>query len=92
MHPERIEEHLAGLQGMESSAVVPVEDSMRGTSLVAFVKMQSGTVFDAAAILRACRSEFGPGISPREIIAMDEWPRLHSGKTDYSVLRASAGR
>ena len=92
VHPERMEEYLAGLQGIESSAVVPVEDSLRGASLVAYVKMQSGTVFDAAAILRACRSEFGPGVSPRKIIAMDEWPRLHSGKTDYSVLQASAGR
>ena len=92
VHPERIEEYLAGLRGIESSAVVPVEDHMRGVSLVAYVKMRSGTTLDAAATLRECRNEFGRGISPRKIVVLDEWPRLHSGKTDYSVLRASAER
>ena len=90
VHPERIEEHLAGLQGVENSAIVPVEDRMRGNSLVAFVKMRSGSTFDSAAILRACRSEFGNGISPRRIVAVDEWPLLHSGKTDYSAFRAKS--
>ena len=90
VHPERIEEYLAGLQGVENSAIVPIKDRMRGISLVAFVKMHSKDAFDATAILRACRSEFGSGISPRKIVAVDEWPLLHSGKTDYSTLRAKS--
>ena len=88
VHPERIEEYLAGLQGIENSAIVPIKDRMRGTSLVAFVKMRSNSTFDATGILRACRNEFGSGLAPRKIVAVDEWPLLHSGKTDYSVLRA----
>ena len=88
VHPERIEEYLAGLQGVENSAIVPIKDRMRGTSLVAFVKMRSNSTFDATGIFRACRTEFGSGISPRKIVAVDEWPLLHSGKTDYSVLRS----
>ena len=90
VHPERIEEYLACLQGIENSAIVPIKDRMRGISLIAFVKMRSGSTFDSKAILRACRSEFGSGISPRKIVAMNEWPLLHSGKTDYSVLQAKA--
>ena len=88
VHPERIEEYLAGLQGVENSAIVPIKDRVRGTSLVAFVKMRSNSTFDATGIFRACRTEFGSGISPRKIVAVDEWPLLHSGKTDYSVLRS----
>ena len=88
VHPERIEEYLAGLQGIENSAIVPIKDRMRGTSLIAFVKMRPNSTFDATGILRICRNEFGSGISPRKIVAVDEWPLLHSGKTDYSVLRA----
>ena len=90
VHPERIEGYLAGLKGVENSAIVPIKDRMRGISLVAFVKMHSKDAFDATAILRACRSEFGSGISPRKIVAVDEWPLLHSGKTDYSALRAKS--
>ena len=90
VHPERIEEYLAGLQGVENSAIVPIKDRMRGTSLVAFVKMRSNSTFDATGIFRACRTEFGSGISPRKIVAVDEWPLLHSGKTDYSAFRAKS--
>jgi long-chain acyl-CoA synthetase len=81
--PEEIEAFIAGLPGVDRVAVLPRADALRGVVLVAVMR---GDVGQEAAVLAACRVQFGALKAPRAAIWRGDWPVLASGKTDLAVL------
>jgi long-chain acyl-CoA synthetase len=67
------------------SAILPIEDPLRGRRLVAVTQFEMPRG-QAGAILRSLRDEFGPLKSPKSLIHMKDWPFLPSGKTDRQTL------
>lgn len=88
--PEEIEGFLLALPGVRRAAVLPRPDPLRGVHLVAVLQ---GDRAEEAAILRACRGQFGALKAPKAAFWLGEWPALPSGKTDLVALeRALAWR
>lgn len=85
--PEEIEAFLATLPGLRRVAVLPRQDALRGTVLVAVAQGDA----DADAVLRAARARLGPLKAPRAVIWRADWPELASGKTDLARLLREMG-
>ncbi len=89
---DHVEQRLQARVGAGESAILPIEDPLRGRRLVAVTQfeMPGG---EAGAILRSLREEFGPLKSPKSLIHMKDWPFLPSGKTDrQTLLKRVAGK
>lgn len=87
--PEQIETILLGLPNIAQAAAIPIPDKKRGHILVAFLQGDSEAA-PADEILVLCRSKMGPLKSPKEVVFLDEWPVLNSGKSDIAALNALA--
>ena len=83
--PEEIEALIEAMPGIRRAAVLPVADARRGHVLVA---MAQGDPIGAAAIMARLRQALGPTRAPKELIWIEDWPILPSGKTDLRALEA----
>ena len=83
--PEEIEAFMTGLAGVVRVAVLPRKDVLRGAVMVAVLQ---GDASAEAAILAACRFQYGTLKAPRAVVWLDDWPVLASGKTDLRRLES----
>lgn len=83
--PEEIEALMASFPGVARVAVLPVADARRGHVLIACVQGDPGM---EPTILALLRRGLGPLKSPKALIWLEDWPTLHSGKTDLGALAA----
>ncbi len=83
--PEAIEATIAAQPGIDTCAVLPVPDSLRGNRLIAVV---GGTPDPdlSAAIIAACRAVHGPLAAPQKVLWHPDFPLLPSGKPDLPAL------
>lgn len=82
---DHVERRLHARVQAGESAILPIEDPLRGRRLVAVTQFEMPRG-QAGAILRSLRDEFGPLKSPKSLIHMKDWPFLPSGKTDRQTL------
>jgi long-chain acyl-CoA synthetase len=79
-----VEAMLLEIEGVAQAAVIALPEPRRGHVLFAFATLAGDRAPDT--VLATCRERLGPGIAPRRLIALDAWPELPSGKTDYPAL------
>jgi len=89
--PREIEEVLDRHPSVAASAVVGVQDPIRGEVPAAFVELREGQPFDADALVRWCREHLAGYKVPREIHHVDALPRSPTGKILRRQLKARAG-
>ena len=101
LYPEEVEQLLLGHPHIEEAAVLGVPDDLRGERLVAAVKFSrneaGGQQDDLAlntppprpaeliAFLKPLVEDFK---LPRHYVAIQDWPRTATGKTDFSALQS----
>ena len=85
--PERGEAALIEHPKIRHAAVIGVEDALRGARLVALLAPGQETP-SRAELLIHCRARLGDAETPSRFYLASAWPRLASGKTDLTTLRA----
>lgn len=91
--PDRVEEVLMAIPGVEACCVVGVPIERRITVAMAFVQPDEKTGKDGRLkdrILEACRTQLPPYMMPEEVAFIEEMPRTERGKTDYRTLERKA--
>jgi acyl-CoA synthetase (AMP-forming)/AMP-acid ligase II len=72
-----------GLPGVGEAAAVPVDDSARGSRVVAYVETTTQT---KEALLELCRARLTASEIPSEIRTLERLPRNARGKVDRAAL------
>lgn len=90
LFPEEVEAVLASFPHIEAAFVQGVPDAVRGTCVVALLKIDAGhsAAPAAADIAEWCRGRLDSYKVPRRFLACDDWPLTQSGKTDHFLLGA----
>ncbi len=78
--PREIEEVLNRHESVKDSAVIGMQDGMRGEVALAFVELKEGASFDEAALKSFCREHIAGFKVPRDIRCLRELPRNPTGK------------
>ena len=78
--PREIEEVLNRHESVKDSAVIGMQDGMRGEVALAFVELKDGARFDESALKSFCRDAIAGFKVPREIRVVKELPRNPTGK------------
>jgi non-ribosomal peptide synthetase component F len=87
LHPERVNTVLAGLTGVEASAVVPIDSIDKALGLAAFVVLDRVDAAGMWGIRSALRRHLSPAEVPSHVIPMTELPVTAVGKLDRRALR-----
>ena len=82
---DHIEQQLRSHVTLGEAVIVPVEDQLRGTKLVAATQIAMPSDQVAKALV-SLRRQFGSLKSPKTILHIANWPFLPSGKTDRKKL------
>ena len=87
--PDRVEEVLMTVPGVEACCVVGVPHERRITITKAFVQptkeLEKCTQLKES-ILKACRQQLSPYMMPEEVVFITEMPRTERGKIDFRTL------
>jgi long-chain acyl-CoA synthetase len=86
--PREIEEVLNLHESVKDSAVIGMQDGMRGEVALAFVELKEGASFDEQALKSFCRERIAGFKVPREIRVLREMPRNPTGKIMRRKLSA----
>jgi fatty-acyl-CoA synthase len=86
VYPAEVEAVLSSHPGVAEAAVVGSPDARWGESGVAFVQPRAGSGPDPEELLAHCRGHLAPYKVPREVVFIEELPRLGSGKVDKRRL------
>jgi len=86
--PREIEEILNRHPSVKDSAVIGLDDEIRGEVPLAFVELNEGAEFDATAIKNFCRKHLAGYKTPREVRCVDALPRNATGKVMRRQLKA----
>ncbi len=78
--PREMEEVLNRHPSVKDSAVIGMQDAMRGEVPLAFVELHEGAHFDASALQHHCREVLPAYKVPREIRHLEALPRNATGK------------
>jgi len=78
--PREIEEVLNRHESVKDSAVIGMQDGMRGEVALAFVELKEGASFDESALKAFCREHIAGFKVPRDIRVVKELPRNPTGK------------
>ena len=78
--PREIEEVLNRHESVKESAVIGMQDGMRGEVALAFVELKEGATFDESALKSFCRESIAGFKVPRDIRVLKELPRNPTGK------------
>lgn len=87
-HPREIEDVIAGDPGVEMCVVVGIDDELRGTVPVAFAQMSERPVPEDAEerLLARARARLPTHMQPKRVHAVENLPRMSSGKPDRKAL------
>lgn len=86
--PREIEEVLNRHESVKDSAVIGMQDGMRGEVALAFVELKEGASFNEAALKSFCREHIAGFKVPRDIRMVKELPRNPTGKIMRRKLTA----
>jgi long-chain acyl-CoA synthetase len=86
--PREIEEVLNRHDSVKDSAVIGMQDGMRGEVALAFVELKEGASFNEAALKSFCREHIAGFKVPRDIRMVKELPRNPTGKIMRRKLTA----
>ena len=87
--PREIEEVLNRHDSVKDSAVIGMQDGMRGEVALAFVELKEGARFDEGALKSFCREHIAGFKVPRDIRVVKELPRNPTGKIMRRKLSAA---
>jgi long-chain acyl-CoA synthetase len=87
--PREIEEVLNRHETVKDSAVIGMQDGMRGEVALAFVELKEGASFDESALKAFCREHIAGFKVPRDIRVVRELPRNPTGKIMRRKLTAA---
>ena len=87
--PREIEEVLNRHESVKDSAVIGMQDGMRGEVALAFVELKEGASFDESALKAFCREHIAGFKVPRDIRVVRELPRNPTGKIMRRKLTAA---
>jgi fatty-acyl-CoA synthase len=88
VYPREIEDVIATVPGVSSSAVIGLPDDKWGEAVTAFVVPRRGQPVDPAKLLATVRERKGPHQVPKAVHVVDELPLTAAGKIDKKVLQA----
>ena len=89
LFPEEIETVLEAHEAVEAAAVVAMNDERRGARPVALVRLVAGATVCRADLIAYARAALPLYKVPRRYLAVDDWPRTRSGKSDFAMLEAN---
>ncbi len=85
--PSEVEKVLETHPGVEQSAVVPVDDAIKGQKPVAFVVRRPGTAADEAALKAHALAHAPAYMHPRRVWFVDALPLAGTNKLDRALLK-----
>jgi amino acid adenylation domain-containing protein len=85
--PNELENFLYGISGVESAAVIGLEDEAAGGVLWAFLKCADDAKLGEQEVLERCLRGLEPHQVPHTIRIIDSFPRTPNGKFDMIQLR-----
>ncbi len=88
--PSEVEKVLETHDAVEQSAVIPVEDDIKGTKPVAFVVLRQGVAADEAALKAHALARAPAYMHPRRVWFLDALPLAGTNKVDKARLAAMA--
>ncbi|WP_312868453.1 AMP-binding protein [Amycolatopsis pithecellobii] len=88
VYPREVEDAIATVPGVSSTAVIGLPDDRWGEAVTAFVVPRHGRPVDVEALLATVREKKGPHQVPKAVHVVDELPLTAAGKIDKKVLRA----
>jgi fatty-acyl-CoA synthase len=87
VYPVEIEQHLSRHPAVRIAAVIGVPDERLGEVGVAFVEVNEGCAFDAAAMREHCKGVLADYKIPRHLQIVEALPRTTTGKIQKSALK-----
>lgn len=78
----RVESHLLAVEGVQQAAAAAVSNETWGRVLVAAVVLAPGSSQQPESVRDAVRAHAEPAEVPRAVVAVEDIPRLSSGKVD----------
>lgn len=87
VYPSDIETALIKHAGVKDAGVIGAPDPIRGESIVAFVVMEEGALFDLGNLFKHCRKHLPEFKVPRRISQRDDIPYNRVGKPLRKKLR-----
>ena len=91
VYPKEVENVIAEISGVQSVAVVGVNDEIAGEQICAFVIVKSGENLSEDTVLRYCAENLSHYKRPKEIRFLAELPLTGSGKIRRVQLREMLG-
>lgn len=88
IYPLEIENVLVAHPKIQEAAVVGVDATVGGESVVAFVIAQPGTTLTVQEVMDYCRSALEPYQVPGQVRLVSDFPRTGDGKPQKHLLRA----
>ena len=87
--PDRVENVIAGCEGVKENCVVEKADDERVNVLVAYVCLNDGCSFDEIkkSIMQRCKKDLPEYMVPVDIVEIDDMPRTSRGKINYRKLQ-----
>ena len=73
------------------AAVIGMPDETWGEAVCAVVQLQPGAVVSAVELIDFCRTQIASYKKPRQVIFVDELPKLPSGKINKLEIRRRIG-
>jgi len=86
--PNEIEEVISAIPGILEVAAQGVQDEIMGEAIRVFVVRGQGVYVLENDVLKHCAENLEPFLVPRDIVFLNELPRLPSGKIDRVKLRS----
>nr|WP_281503077.1 AMP-binding protein [Ancylobacter crimeensis] len=85
VYPEEVEAVLIRAPGVAEAVVFGVEDELRGTTLIAVLRMDG--LPEEPALRAHCRALLPTAKVPRRFLGLPDFPRTSGGKVDLVALR-----
>ena len=86
VYPLQVELVLLAHPAVQEAAVIGVEDRLRGVVPKGFLIAKAGHQIDAEEIRHFCRGRLAEYMIPKDLEAVDDFPRIGSGKVDKRAL------
>ncbi|MBI4691180.1 MAG: acyl--CoA ligase [Nitrospirae bacterium] len=87
VYPLQVEIVLLSHPHIKEAAVTGIEDSLRGMVPKAFITTKDGCQISKEDIKHFCKKRLADYMIPKEIVVVNELPKIGSGKIDKKALR-----